>query len=198
MFPILGAGSVRASPRKACVVNANIQRVENGVSTAGQDYSQSEEPLEILVGGRNISITMRIPGNDDDLAIGFLLTEGILLDRSQIAGIAFVGENRLSVSLTDAAVWIFKRLDRHFYMSSSCGVCGKTSIQALEMVGCSIIPADRPIIDPTLICRMPMMLRSSQEVFDRTGGLHAAALFQAAEVCSIFAKMSDATMLLTS
>jgi FdhD protein len=158
-------------------ITAMIMRVENGSSSTGQDVLAVEEPLEIKLGSRSVSITMRTPGNDKELAAGFLFTEGILRDRNQISGIYIVGENRVCVSLTDGVELDLERLDRHFYMSSSCGVCGKTSIQALKTVGCPVILADRPSIDPALIYRMPEMLRSSQQVFDRTGGLHAAGLF---------------------
>jgi len=159
------------------IVKVSIRRVEGGSVSERDDVLAVEEPLEILVGQRNVSITMRTPGNDEELAAGFLFTEGILRDRAQIAGIAIAGENQVTVSLDGAAGVDLGRLERHFYMSSSCGVCGKASIQALETVGCPNLAADRPVVDPDLIHRLPELLRASQQVFDRTGGLHASALF---------------------
>lgn len=91
-----------------------------------------------------MSITIRTPCNDEELAAGFLFTEGILRDRSQIAGIAITGENQVTVSLAGDSGVDLGRLERHFYLSSSCGVCGKASIQALETVGCPNVAADRP------------------------------------------------------
>lgn len=158
-------------------VNIPIRRVEDNSASERDDVLAVEEPLEILLGERNVSITMRTPCNDEELAAGFLFTEGILRDRSQIAGIAITGENQVTVSLTSDAGVDLSRLERHFYMSSSCGVCGKASIQALETVGCPSLATDRPVVQSDLIHRLPELLRSSQQVFDRTGGLHASALF---------------------
>jgi FdhD protein len=141
------------------------------------DVLAVEEPLEILLGERNASITMRTPCNDEELAAGFLFTEGILRDRGQIASMAITGENQVTVSLTGHAGVDLARLERHFYMSSSCGVCAKASIQALETVGCPNLAADRPVVHPDLIHHLPDLLRARQQVFDRTGGLHASALF---------------------
>jgi len=159
------------------IATVRIRTVANGAISERQDSLAVEEPLEILLGERNVSITMRTPGNDEELAAGFLFTEGILRDRAQVADISITGENQLTVSLTEQAGVDLSRLERHFYMSSSCGVCGKASIQALETVGCPTLAKDRPVIDASLIHRLPEMLRSSQQVFDHTGGLHAAALF---------------------
>jgi FdhD protein len=159
------------------VIAATIRRFENGAAFSAQDVLAVEDPLEILLDGRNISITMRTPGNDEELAVGFLFTEGILRDRSQVEQISMTAENQVSVMLAGDASADLGRLDRHFYMSSSCGVCGKTSLEALETVKCPNLVPDRPEVDPSLVSRMPDILRNSQQVFDRTGGLHAAALF---------------------
>jgi FdhD protein len=165
---------------KRNIITVPIKRVENGSALAEQDLLAVEEPLEILLNGRNVAITMRTPGNDQDLAAGFLFTEGILRDAAQISGIqADARKNRVNVSLEDESGVDFERLERHFYLSSSCGVCGKASIQALEAVGCPVLPRDRPRIDPAIIHKLPETLRTKQAVFDRTGGLHAAALFDA-------------------
>jgi FdhD protein len=162
------------------VVSVTIHRVEQGAARETEDVLAVEEPLEISIGGRNISITMRTPGNDEELAVGFLFSEGILRDRSQVSDVSITGDNQVNVSPVDPAGLDLARLDRHFYTSSSCGVCGKTSIQALETAGCPVIPRDRPLLDPAIIGRLPETLRPSQQVFARTGGLHGAALFDPA------------------
>jgi FdhD protein len=162
------------------VVNVTIHRVEEGTAHEKQDVLAVEEPLEISIDGRNISITMRTPGNDEELAVGFLFSEGILRERNQVSGVAVTGDNQVNVSLATSAGLDLARLDRHFYTSSSCGVCGKTSIQALETASCPVIPRDRPVLDPAIIGCLPETLRKSQQVFARTGGLHGAALFDPA------------------
>jgi FdhD protein len=159
------------------IVSKTIHRVQEGTARETQDVLAVEEPLEISIDGRNISITMRTPGNDEELAVGFLFSEGILRDRGQVSEVAITGDNQVNVSLADAAGLDLARLDRHFYTSSSCGVCGKTSIQALQTAGCAVIPRDRPLLDPDIIGRLPETLRNSQQVFARTGGLHGAAIF---------------------
>jgi len=176
------------------IVEVPVEKV-NGrcVSTAQGDLLAVEEPLEIRLGfalagkrtHRSISITMRTPGDDFELAAGFLFTEGIIHDRDQIEALQHcgpaVGENKnrnvVRIELQPGVEIDFKRLERHFYTSSSCGVCGKTSIEALQVGACPILPSDRPVFDPVIIHRLPEALREAQCVFERTGGLHAAALF---------------------
>jgi FdhD protein len=154
-----------------------------------------EEPLEIRVGyqrdGRaghkSISITMRTPGDDFELAAGFLFTEGIVRSAAEITGIKHCGvrakngvsDNTVRVDLAAGVEVDMKRLERHFYTSSSCGVCGKTSIDALRTGACSIDDRADLIVADRTIHRLPEILRSRQGTFDRTGGLHAAALFDA-------------------
>jgi FdhD protein len=160
---------------------------------SAQDFLAVEEPLEIRIAlkndERNVAITMRTPGNDEELAVGFLFTEGILHSASSISGISSPARNVLTVSLatkdgdetSDSETAIdLERLERHFYLSSSCGVCGKASIQAIEASGCTAPPRDRPMLDREVIHHLPDALRSRQMAFDRTGGLHAAALFDSA------------------
>ena len=152
-----------------------------------------EEPLEIRLGfvengkaaHKSISITMRTPGDDFELAAGFLFTEGIIKSADQINKIKHCGvpakdsgfNNTVRVDLRPDVKIDFKRLERHFYTSSSCGVCGKTSIEALQTGVCSLAELKSPIFSAETIHRLPEILRSFQNVFDRTGGLHAAALF---------------------
>ena len=129
-----------------------------------------EEPLEILINGRNLSVTMRTPGNDEELAAGFLLTEGIIRDRAQILSIAGAG-NRVEIQL-DHDPEIAPRLT----MTSACGVCGKASLDELFKHGCPTVRSKFQI-SPEALLRLPGTLKDAQLVFHRTGGLHAAGLF---------------------
>jgi FdhD protein len=159
------------------IITVPIRKVDHASTTAEQDLLAVEEPLEIRIGGRNVAITMRTPGNDEELAAGFLFTEGILTDRDEISGISLGERNRVTVTLKDESGVDFERLERNFYVSSSCGVCGKASIQAVEAIGCVTPARSQPRIEPGLIHVLPEKLRANQMVFDRTGGLHAAGLF---------------------
>ena len=174
--------------------------VENGDADA-DDVLAVEEPLEIRVGSyqngklthKAISITMRTPGEDAELAVGFLFTEGILTSTDQIKEIRHCGlrvgrarglidraaalnSNTIRVDLSEGVDIDLKRLERHFYTSSSCGVCGKSSIEALH-TGAKRIENDGLKIDAGLIHRMPEALLARQQAFEKTGGLHASALF---------------------
>lgn len=146
-------------------------------SGSEQDLVAVEEPLEIRLNGRNLAVTMRTPGNDEELAAGFLRAEGILHESAQITRISAPEPNVIEVRVAEDSPLDHDRLERHFYMSSSCGVCGKASIQAIESAGCPMLARDRPVIAEELIHQLPGELRTRQSVFDRTGGLHAAALF---------------------
>jgi len=155
-----------------------------------------EEPLEIRVGddtpdGRresSISITMRTPGNDADLAAGFLFTESIIRDTSDIAFVKPCGPpapdsgntNVVRVELESGVDVDLDRLERHFYTTSSCGVCGKTSIDALRVSGAKEPATDKTRFDRKILTALPDKLRAAQKIFDETGGLHAAAAFNSA------------------
>ncbi len=159
------------------------------------DQLAVEEPLEIrLIFGppsgrceQSISITMRTPGHDAELAAGFLLGEGIIAAGRNIETIRHCGPaseagsfNAVRVELRADVAVDLQRLERHFYTTSSCGVCGKSSLEALEVKAAPLAAAERFRISAAAIHRLPKKLRESQEVFERTGGLHAAALFDAA------------------
>jgi FdhD protein len=167
------------------ILTAPVQKIEGRSSSACQDLLAVEEPLEIRLADRPVSITMRTPGNDFELAAGFLFGEGIIQGARQIREIrwSIAGENprqsanSVTVELQAGAEVDLARLERHFYATSSCGVCGKASIEALRMQGCPVLPRDAPRIDPAVIHGLPDVLRARQAVFERTGGLHAAALF---------------------
>lgn len=151
-----------------------------------------EEPLEIRLGRhqdgalvrQSVSITMRTPGNDEELAVGFLHGEGILpsadalgwVGRCPVAPAVSKG-NILRVDLAEGVAVDLKRLERHFYTTSSCGVCGKTSLEALSIRGITPLGDSGPRIRAEVLVGLPDRLRAAQRVFDETGGLHAAAMF---------------------
>ncbi len=154
-----------------------MQRVAGEVKRE-QDLLAVEEPLQIRVNGRDLAITMRTPGQDDELAAGFLFTEGIIPGRDAIAEIT-ESENAVDVKLKTEAHLDLSAQTRNFYLTSSCGVCGKASVDALVAAGCTAPPRDRPKVAANVVRGLPDTLRATQPVFDRTGGLHAAALFDA-------------------
>src|ERR1700731_3909976 len=147
------------------------------------DHLAVEEPLEIVLRFRRrgmlvrkpISITMRTPGQDQELAVGFLYTEGILHDPNVIKEIAQGADS--SITVTVPGNLDLKRLERHFYTSSSCGVCGKTSLQALQINREIHFDPSRPKHSVEFLVETPRIVREQQSIFERTGGLHAAALF---------------------
>jgi len=151
-----------------------------------EDVLAVEEPLEIRVGGSSLSITMRTPGHDFDLAAGFLISEGIVAHSGDIAAIRYCagvdddGENTfnvLDVTLATGVPLPDPSLARNFYMTSSCGLCGKASIDAVRTSSHHAVADDLLVIDAARLATFPDRLREGQEVFDKTGGLHAAALF---------------------
>jgi FdhD protein len=156
------------------IITVPIHRVEPGSNASEQDLVAVEEPLQIRVGDRDIAITMRTPGQDRELAAGFLFTEGLVQSASQILGI--VSDDRGAVTVTLAQGVEISIGERNFYVTSSCGVCGKASIDGLR-VACPALPRGIPRIPARVIPQLPDILRNSQTVFDRTGGLHAAGLF---------------------
>ena len=145
-----------------------------------------EEPLEIRLGfrgaTRSLAITMRTPGYDFELAAGFLFSESIVRSRADIASLKNAGKpgaNVVRVDLAPSVDFDPERLTRHFYVTSSCGVCGKASLDALANQGCEAIPRGPLTIEAATIHGLPDALRREQAVFDQTGGLHAACLFDA-------------------
>lgn len=143
-----------------------------------------EEPLEIRVGGVALAVTMRTPGNDVELAAGFLLSEGVISRGEQFktaihcGGSEPVNEyNVLDVTLADGVPPPSARMTRNFYTTSACGVCGKSSIDSVRTVSSHAVAADPVTVDPARLAGYPDRLRAEQTVFDKTGGLHAAALF---------------------
>jgi FdhD protein len=154
----------------------------DGAAARESDHLAVEEPLEIRLAGRRFTLTMRTPGHDEELAAGFLLAEGFIAAREELGAIRRVRDakgapdpNAIDVILNVPAAGLRERLKRNFTVTSSCGVCGKTSIEALER---RIAPLpDGPAVAARLLFRLPAMMREAQRVFTVTGGLHAAALF---------------------
>lgn len=156
---------------------------QDGVIRTVDDSLAAEEPLEIRIDGVPMSVTMRTPGHDLELAAGFLITEGIIEGPDQIADLRMATpsngakSNAVEVKL-NGADFDAEHLQRNFFAASSCGICGKASINAVRLRG--LRQPDRGFrVDPKMLCHMPELLRSEQAVFTRTGGLHAAALFAA-------------------
>jgi FdhD protein len=163
-------------------IRVRIERLRQaGFSEAVEDCLAVEEPLEIRVGGKSLSVTMRTPGNDFQLAVGFLFSEGIVRNAGQIAGIARAAENPNIVVVTLANQQRSKpvSIQRAFVMTSACGLCGKASLAALESNHCPTLLPQASTFDSRVLYAMPEALRGRQSVFDSTGGLHAAALFNA-------------------
>jgi len=155
---------------------------------SAEDRVAIEEPLEIRLGlevegerlTRSVSITMRTPGDDEELALGFLFSEGILRSYNDVALIKpCQGDNTLRVELESGVAIDLDRLQRHFYTTSSCGVCGKASLDALSMQGMKPLAARPGQFRRDVILDIPDRLRAAQQTFEETGGLHAAAAFDA-------------------
>jgi FdhD protein len=168
-----------------------VARHRDGSSESDRDVVTVEEPLEIrlevLEAGRtvekSVSVTMRTPGADFELTAGFLFTEGLIDGRDAVVDLSYCQDeepqeyNIVTVRLRDPAAFDPSLLTRNFYMTSSCGVCGKASLEAIEIRGCEPLP-DGPRVSADVIRSVPEKLRRAQPVFDRTGGIHAAGLFE--------------------
>ena len=177
-------------PRRR-ITRLRVTRLRDGSGSTRQDVVAVEEPLEIRVRfadgdrwrTRSVSVTMRTPGDDFELAAGFLFAEGLVSDRRDVQEISYCSGdeqqeyNLLEVRLAPGASFDPGLLNRNFYMTSSCGVCGKASLDAIEVQGCA------PVADGTLSVRadvlkaLPDALRAAQPGFEKTGGIHASGLF---------------------
>lgn len=184
---------------------ARVFVVQDGASTARVDQLATEEPLEIRLrvgravdgkgpvpvfrrqgaGQRTLSITMRTPGHDFELAAGFLYGEGVVRGADEIHAISHAQDPRLDedrryntvdVDLRSNVLPDLQSLERHFLTTSACGVCGKASLEALRLRGAPVI-APGPAVDPNVLRALPDRLRAGQGIFEATGGLHAAGLF---------------------
>lgn len=188
-------GDLDAVGRRQSARRLDVRRFSGG--ELGQaddpDLVATEEPFEIRLGYSRrdgsrveepVSVTMRTPGHDEDLAVGFLLTEGIIRARGDVQGVVARGQraadgliNVVRVELTPGVQVDFKRLERNFYMTSSCGVCGKASIDAVAVQGQYDVGAVDFRMTGAALGRLPAALKAKQAVFEQTGGLHASGLF---------------------
>ena len=159
----------------ASVIEVPVVVVNGAGRVTRLDALAIEEPLEIRVAGTSISVTMRTPGDDDALAIGFLFGEGLISGPAQVSSIR-LDKNIVNVELDNEVAFEADRLARNFYTTSSCGVCGKASIEAIEVFPETEIHSNIEV-DAAIIHGLPSRLASVQDVFRQTGGLHAAALF---------------------
>ena len=161
-----------------------VQEWKDGAVRQMLDSLVAEEPLEIRVNGAPLSVTMRTPGHDLELAAGFLLTEGIIQSGKQITQLDYAPQeksakqNVVEAQLSADVEFDNEKMKRNFFAASSCGICGKASIEAVRVRG---IRAPNPAfrIKPEVLCEIPERLREGQPIFSRTGGLHGAALFDA-------------------
>ncbi|MCZ6858398.1 MAG: formate dehydrogenase accessory sulfurtransferase FdhD, partial [Gemmatimonadetes bacterium] len=163
-----------SSSEQAASLDVAITRHGAGSPVEERDTVAVEEPLEIRLGDTALVVVMRTPGDDDDLVRGFFLTEGILLEPAEIQNIERVDESRLSVSLAPGIDVDPTQFQRNMFASSSCGVCGKASIEQVRIFG---RPVPHWTIDRGVVVSLTDHLRRHQPTFDATGGLHAAGLF---------------------
>jgi FdhD protein len=161
-----------------------VLRVTADDHSAGPDTMVVEEPLEIRVGGKPLAVTMRTPGSDFDLALGFLVTEGVVRRRTEVRTVKYCAgagpdaqHNIVDVVLAPGVAAPDPAIERAFYTTSSCGICGKTSLDAVRTKATWPVADDHVVSTRPLISGLPQRLRAGQSVFDRTGGLHAAGLF---------------------
>ncbi|WP_406021575.1 formate dehydrogenase accessory sulfurtransferase FdhD [Nocardioides sp. NBC_00850] len=169
-------------------VGRPVLRVRDGVISRRPDTLAAEEPMEIRVNGRPLTVTMRTPGGDFDLAIGFLVSEGVVHSADDVASVRYCagatadGGNTYNVVDVGLAAHVpppDASLERSFYTTSSCGLCGKASLEAVRTSSAWSVAEDTLHVTPELLTTLPERLRESQRVFDSTGGLHAAGLFDA-------------------
>jgi len=165
----------------------NVLRISVGESASRRyDTLAGEEPLELRVGGQSLAVTMRTPGADFDLAAGFLVSEGVISRQEELAAMRYCagagddGINRYNVLDLTLAAGVAppdRNVARAFFTTSSCGLCGKASIDAVRTYSRYEVRDDPLLVSPSLLASLPDRLRSAQTVFEKTGGLHAAALF---------------------
>ncbi|MFD0900543.1 formate dehydrogenase accessory sulfurtransferase FdhD [Actinomadura sediminis] len=166
-------------------VRRPILRLSTGGTRARRpDTLAVEEPLEIRVAGRPLTVTMRTPGHDFDLVAGFLAAEGVIADAADLAAMRYCADteeqNVLDVALAPGVPEPDASMTRAFTTTSACGVCGKASIEALRADRPYDVAADPVRLTAATLAALPDRLRAAQRAFDRTGGLHAAGLFDAA------------------
>jgi FdhD protein len=167
------------------IIKHLITKISSENKTKSYDNIAVEEPLEIIIRygspqkrvHKTIAVTMRTPCDDAFLALGFLYTEGVVSRKEDVVSCRFLEENRLIVELRESFVFDAEKLNRHFYTTSSCGVCGKASIEAIAANSCFILNKNQPIVSKHIISNLSAQLFDNQSLFSETGGVHASALF---------------------
>ena len=169
------------------VEHISIQKISTGEMFEAEDMVAVEEPLEIQLTystptgqmQKNIAVTMRTPGNDEELAAGFLFTEGLIKNSSAIEKIkkAHLDENLVMVTLHENIIPALANASRNFYSTSSCGICGKASIEAIRTISVYSNEKDSITIQASVFYPLPDQLKKQQKIFEDTGGIHASALF---------------------
>ena len=156
------------------VTRRRVVKVDEGAASY-QDDLVVEEPMEIRLDGTPLAVVMRTPGHDAALALGFAITEGIVTNPGQIVDVEFIGDGRWNMVTADGVSIDPAQFQRNFYSTSSCGVCGKASIDAIRVTGAR--PPEGPVVPYEVIVALPSKLLDHQTAFQSTGGLHAAAAF---------------------
>jgi FdhD protein len=175
-------------PLRGATVETRVLAVRDGMGRERLDRLAGEEPLEIRAAGPGqeavrVAVTMRTPGNDFELAAGFLHSEGLLASRSELAEIKYCTDIELAEQAYNVVTVHLRRpfeaelVQRNFGVTSACGVCGKASIDSIEVASAPL--ADGPVVPAGVIGDLPVRLRAAQRTFERTGGLHATGLFSA-------------------
>jgi FdhD protein len=175
-------------PLRSATVETRVLAVQDGVGRERRDRLAGEEPLEIRAAGPGqeavrVAVTMRTPGNDFELAAGFLHSEGLLTARSELAEIKYCTDIELAEQAYNVVTVHLRRpfeaelVQRNFGVTSACGVCGTASIDSIEVASAPL--ADGPVVPAGVIGDLPVRLRAAQRTFERTGGLHATGLFSA-------------------
>jgi FdhD protein len=161
------------------IVETTTLTISNGRQEQRTDVLAVEEPLEIRVAGHSIAVTMRTPGHDFELAAGFLFTEGVIASRADIREICGINANSniVSLDLNPGSRFDPGKLSRHVFTTSSCGVCGKTTLEQVRASLPAPIQKSATALTPEVLCSLPEKLRTAQTNFLITGGLHATALF---------------------
>jgi FdhD protein len=171
------------APKNRNIELTQVTQWEEGKSSHVEDFLAAEEPLEMRAGRNSLGVTLRTPGNDEELVAGFLLSEGIVSRREHLVALRLPQNNASEPNLVRVTLGPKVRVKasgaaRRFSAGSACGVCGKASIAQLRRRGLRH-PEEATRFDPDILCALPEKLRAAQAVFGRTGGLHAAALFDA-------------------
>ncbi len=162
-----------------------IKRIDTEGGFSIEDALTVEEPLEISIAygsavsriRKTVAVTMRTPDNDFELSLGFLFTEGVIFNKKEILNVRFLEENRVLVDLDEKVNFDFEKLNRNFYTTSSCGVCGKASLEAISKTMCFILEKGSPTVSKDILLGLPQKLLAVQQSFIETGGAHASVLF---------------------